>query len=340
MKRLTQLILTLFLPLTLYANTYADIAKEILNEFETKQINSPYGKELYQNVHEITKNFTDHLSFVELERFVPRIHLEYMAYYLTKTRPNVRIALIWPQTKGHDEEIHNHFKKFFHIHMYKRILLDENGALNFLDTLPNIDSSIAFDILFAPPQNKTVPLRVFLLEGDCSNTTECLKKMGCMAYITKDSTSTIELAKTVFNQNSIHCIRKRKRSEQAKHLKIPTSPTEQIILTGENVLFAYGILDSGSNASYSQKNPLNYVSQKKELYTFTETPEHYTNIGFNRYGSSKRTLTTDDLLYNPRYHFYFNGDRYTTPEATLFLETINPSKNSSFIKNEIKKIEL
>ena len=327
-------------PLLLFASTYAELAKEILDGFETKQINSPYAKELFENVRQVTKDFTDHPSFIELERFVPRIYLEYMAFHFVKTRPNARIALIWPETKGHDEEIHREFNKYFNIQMYKRILLDKQGALNFLDTFPNISSDDHYEFLFAFDKYKDVPLRVFLLDGDPEKIHECRKNMRCMVYFTKDHADTVELAKTVFNQNSIHCIKNRIRDSQDKHKIISLHHAEDVIFTSESVLYAYGNITPSSFRCFSKETPLNYTSDREELYTLSQTPMIYSNIGFNRYGTTKRTLTTDDLLHNPRYHFFFRGVKFTTPEATLFIESILPSKNSALISEKIKQIEL
>lgn len=343
MSKVAFAILSLLVPFSLFSFHFADVAKEILHEFESKGIKSTYAKELHENVREVSKDFTDYLSYIKLERFVPRVHLEYMATHIANTRPNVRIAMLWPCTKGHDEYIHTHFKKYFTILMYKRILLDKNGALNFLDQLRGFDPEESYDLLFNPPQNKETPVRVFLLEG--SNNTidkkmqECTKNIGCVLYHTKDHQETMELAKIVFNKNSLHCIKHRDFAKGRLMASNRVPHKKDTIYTADALLYAYGQKDSYHQHYYSYEKPLDYVSRHETVYTIVSTPKAYTNIGFHRYGSDKRTLNTDDLLYNPNYHLYFHGNRYTSLDVTYLLLNICPFDKSDEIKNQLGNIQ-
>ena len=122
---------------------------------------------------------------------------------------------------------------------------------------------------------------------------------------------TIRIAKTVFNDNSLHFLNNRKNVlfPNYKKLMINIKPNDNEIITGSTVLSLYGLRDCKDIDKIYYNNP--------------PADSH------NQYVGTLYKLTLDDIFNNPKHHLYYNGFKYVS------LEVI---KNMKQIRNEPKDI--
>ena len=122
---------------------------------------------------------------------------------------------------------------------------------------------------------------------------------------------TIRIAKTVFNDNSLHFLNNRKNVLFPNYKKLMTNikPNDNEIITGSTVLSLYGLRDCKDIDKIYYNNP--------------PADSH------NQYVGTLYKLTLDDIFNNPKHHLYYNGFKYVS------LEVI---KNMKQIRNEPKDI--
>ena len=122
---------------------------------------------------------------------------------------------------------------------------------------------------------------------------------------------TIRIAKTVFNDNSIHFLNNRKDTlfPNYKKLMSDTKSDDNTIITGSTVLSLYGLRDC----------------KDIDLIYFNNPPVD----SHNQYVGTLYKLTLDDIFNNPMYHLYYNGFKYVS------LDVI---KNMKKIRNEPKDV--
>ena len=122
---------------------------------------------------------------------------------------------------------------------------------------------------------------------------------------------TIRIAKTVFNDNSIHFLNNRKDVlfPNYKKLMSDTKSDDNTIMTGSTVLSLYGLRDC----------------KDIDLIYFNNPPVD----SHNQYVGTLYKLTIDEMFNNPMYHLYYNGFKYVS------LDVI---KNMKKIRNEPKDV--
>ena len=122
---------------------------------------------------------------------------------------------------------------------------------------------------------------------------------------------TIRIAKTVFNDNSIHFLNNRKDVlfPNYKKLMSDTKSDDNTIMTGSTVLSLYGLRDC----------------KDIDLIYFNNPPVD----SHNQYVGTLYKLTIDEIFNNPMYHLYYNGFKYVS------LDVI---KNMKAIRNEPKDV--
>ena len=122
---------------------------------------------------------------------------------------------------------------------------------------------------------------------------------------------TIRIAKTVFNDNSIHFLNNRKDVllPNYKQLMSDTKSDDNTIMTGSTVLSLYGLRDC----------------KDIDLIYFNNPPVD----SHNQYVGTLYKLTIDEMFNNPMYHLYYNGFKYVS------LDVI---KNMKKLRNEPKDV--
>tara|TARA_R110002074_G_scaffold131233_1_gene273631 strand:- start:1518 stop:2780 length:1263 start_codon:yes stop_codon:yes gene_type:complete len=122
---------------------------------------------------------------------------------------------------------------------------------------------------------------------------------------------TIRIAKTVFNDNSIHFLNNRKNILFPNHRKLisATKPNDNTVITGSSVLSLYGLRDC----------------KDLDLIYYNNAPAD----SHNQYLKTHYKLTLDNIVNDPRYHLYHHGFKYVS------LDVI---KNMKIERNEPKDI--
>ena len=121
----------------------------------------------------------------------------------------------------------------------------------------------------------------------------------------------IRIAKTVFNENSIHFLNTNKNVSYRNYRKLmnEAKPDDNTIVTGSSVLSLYGLRDC----------------KDLDLIYYNNPPAD----SHNQYLETHYKLTLDDIVNNPLYHLYYQGFKYVS---------LNVIKNMKIIRNEPKDI--
>ncbi len=186
-----------------FSYNFAGIANQILYTFETNKIRSNFGRELYAEIAKITNDFTENLTFEALEKYVDRSYLDYMSTEMIKNNSNTYVALIWPVTVGHDQTITRIFNKYCNIISSKRILLNDQGAKNFLAQIPSKASHPqGVDLWFQKPYSNYNPMRVYLLECK-KNNTDYNQMKGYLTKIFNNNIAYIEQFERLYGKRAV-----------------------------------------------------------------------------------------------------------------------------------------
>lgn len=118
----------------------------------------------------------------------------------------------------------------------------------------------------------------------------------------------VRIAKTVFNDNSIHFLNNRKIATFSNYKKLmsDTSPNDNTVITGSTVLSLYGLRDCKDiDSIYYENAPADSHNQ------YLET--HY-------------KLSVDDIVNDPRNHLYYNGYKYVSLDVIKNMKTVRNEK--------------
>ena len=218
----------------------------------------------------------------------------------------MRIAIVWPIQMGRSAEIFRRISFYFEIISYKRILISGDSGKNFIDQIPDLNSNELFSILFNTEHNKYNPIKVYLLKPKtecdidvCELRKECLENSPSNIYISKNHLDTLELSKTIFNRNSLDCIKMREREKfnynlnkeiLFKNSPFPSLTSEDIVLANESTFYIYGYQKCHKCPYYSEITlpfstdgssllieapKINILNDT--IYTFSDPDGHYTN---------------------------------------------------------------
>lgn len=126
----------------------------------------------------------------------------------------------------------------------------------------------------------------------------------------------IRIAKTVFNDNSIHFLNHRKNVSFENHTKLMADmkPDDNTMITSSAVLSLYGLRDCKDIDLIYYNNP---------------QPDSH-----NPYLEDHYKLTLDEIFNNPTYHFYYQGFKYVS------LDAVKKMKMYRHEPKDIKDVEL
>ena len=245
-----------------------------------------------------------------------------------KLKKNSYLIFIFPSAVGLRSELESIIHKNGNIFYQKEIELNENGSLNLIKELylgepwggNEFNNFLGFRNKHALCFTNASPLKVYLVDFDCLqrsvNTKKEIRnlyKIGnhCV-HINDTHDETVRLAKTVFNNNSLHhlnnsktanykvfnqCLRSFKNKINELELDI-----DDYCVTASSALSAYGLRE-GDDLDYLHSNP-------------TLIPDS-TNLihSHNDYGVGKYHLKRDDIIHNPDNHFYYRGVKFASLEV-------------------------
>ena len=142
-----------------------EICNDIKSKFEKYKCN--YGKELYNNIKNVTNNFSNNLSFFELENKIEESYLDYILKEYCIKNKNVFFLIFWPVTYNHEKIVFDTYNKYGKILFKKNIILKNNGFKNILHFISDKRKHKWGDKLwFAEPHRYINPLTIYIFEVD------------------------------------------------------------------------------------------------------------------------------------------------------------------------------
>jgi len=256
---------------------------------------------------------------------------------------NPYIAFIWPSAKGKEEEIEKIIPNIIYKKSFK---LNQNGAHNLMTEIYNNESWLgSFENHFRGATNKVIEcfksfddVRVYLFTANSLNEVldikENIRKLFNIGkhsiHITDIKEEALNVANIVFNDNSIHFlnyakptkfISNKSRLDKIKHfLEKNNLNSKDIVFDSSIVLSIYGLREA---------KDIDFLSSVKINYNIENINNHDEELKF--YQNSK-----DELIYNPKNYFYFNGIKFISFD-TLYKMKKNRTETKD--KNDIKIME-
>ena len=254
------------------------------------------------------------------QTILKRTALEY-----AKLKSNTYIICLFPIAHTRIQEVTNVISKYCNIFYHSSAQLNSEGQLGLMKEIyfDEIDDGWANEQGIRKKGNQCFrghpDVTFVLVDG---KNLETIKKMkneiralfnvgNHSVHINDTHEETVRIAKTVFNDNSIHFLNNRKNVSFPKYKKLMANmkPNDNEVITGSTVLSLYGLRDCKDIDLIYYNNP--------------PVDSH------NQYLETHYKLTLDDIVNNPSYHLYYQGFKYVS---------LNVIKNMKKLRNEPKDI--
>ena len=123
-------------------------------------------------------------------------------------------------------------------------------------------------------------------------------------HINDTHEETVRIAKTVFNDNSIHFLNNRKNISFPNYKKLMGNikPNDNEVITGSTVLSLYGLRDC----------------KDIDLIYYNNPPAD----SHNQYLKTHYKLTLDNIVNNPIYHLYYQGFKYVSLDVITYMKRV------------------
>ena len=264
--------------------------------------------------------------------------LEFGVLKYIEIKSNVFLALIWPSA---NKKI-NYLQSFSNVIYEKKFKLNQNGAHNFLAQVYKEQKWIGgFEngyggsyVKLSQSFKNFSPVHAIFFHHDSikevneikSDLRKEFKIKKASIHITDNDNETLDLAKYILNKNSIHFLNNakpylykslfNKLKSFKKNLKYSKININDVVIDDEGVLAIYGIRDF-KNFTYFKKND---IIEENDNRAYNQNP--------------------NDLIFNPKLHFYFNDFKFTSlNEIKKMKENRQLSHDSNDIKIIQKKIQ-
>ncbi len=275
------------------------------------------------------------------EEILDNIALEYC-----RLIKDLKTVLLFPSAIGKTELVMNILQESGEIYYYKEIKLKNEGSRYLMMQIYKGEKWLgSWQNQFSGAKSKAnycfkseEPLRLFIFRPITGiNVFDLKEKIRKIYNIEKHSVhindtydETINIASALLNKNSIHFLNNVKLNSFIKFQSLFDSfekvadqrniTIEDICLTGSSVLALYGLRDA---------NDLDYVkSEKSSLIKITD------EIKCHDSEAKYYPTNFDNIIFNPRNHFYFNGIKFAT------LDIVKQLKEKRTEYKDIKDIEL
>lgn len=278
-------------------------------------------------------------------------YLDAMALEYCMLKENTYMVHIFPIASGNDDKVRLMLNEYGNIVYEKDICLHHHGPFNYIKLTYQGDSWLgnsennfqgARNDAQKKFSNKTYPMRVFLFECDnlpkireCKNRLRSLFNVGNYSiHINDTHEQTIELAQTLFNDNSIHLLNWAKQAAFSSFDKFVIEyhailnklgvNKECFCVDGSAVLSAYGIRECKDldflHHGYDQ---VVRAAQTKFISSHNSSIDHH-------------TISLDDIVFNPDNYFYYKGLKFA---ALSVVKNMKTKRNDEKDKIDLKLIE-
>jgi len=251
------------------------------------------------------------------QTIMKRTALEY-----AKLKPNTHIICLFPIAHTRIQEVMSIISEYCNIFYHSSAQLNSEGQLGLMKEI-YLDDGWANEEGIRRKGNQCFmgnPNVTFVLvDGKNLETVKEMKKKiralfnvgNHSVHINDSHEETVRIAKTVFNDNSIHFLNNRKNISFPKYKKLMANlkPNDNEVITGSTVLSLYGLRDC----------------KDIDLIYYNNPPAD----SHNQYLETHYKLTLDDIINNPLYHLYYQGFKYAS---------LNVIKNMKKLRNEPKDI--
>ncbi len=281
--------------------------------------------------------FLNRKQFPNLDRF----YSDYMALEYVKLNPQIRCMIVYPNVYhlnklGIIKQIIN---KYGYLYYDKEIDLNEKGQNNLIKELYRgerwigglFPRAITGKTPLVKGNNPTVLLLIHM--NDLSKLVEMKNK--CRALFNKGKESlhmsdfthdTFRISASLLNKNSVHFLNNGTNDISYKSKLLLTNyfkkigkNNEDFCLTSSLIMEMYGLREA---------KDIDYL-QKDDNKLFLEKTGLHSGKWLTYYHKHK-----DEIIYNPKYHFYFNGFKFSA------LEVIKKMKENRNEKKDIVDVDL
>ncbi len=260
-------------------------------------------------------------------------YLDNVAYNYCKVNVNAFIALRYPTAgSDKDEEVLKLIEEIGDIFYTKNLYLQNNGPYLATQQLYRMhpwsnndeqDKNISYKAKSC--YRSLTPLRLIVFKSNSLNevieTKEKIRDLYGLGnesiHITDNPSETLECAKLFLNENTFHWLNNasiknyprisKLLSDLPSAIKINGLNSENICIEGSSILSAYGLRDvTDIDLFHKSSNPDKKLTNNIELSNF--------NLKY----LSKYTL--DDILNDPRLHFYFGNEKCLSLNCLLMMK--------------------
>jgi GR25 family glycosyltransferase involved in LPS biosynthesis len=277
-------------------------------------------------------------------------YLDHMAFEYANLKKNTRIVSLFPIGYILRDQAKKILSKYGIIVHYKDLWLSDSGCLEYIrlayngewwtgSYLDNFKHSRAKAELCFPKSLRLVnPVRVYLYECDSEfESRKAKEEIRALCnygnesiHINDTHAQTKIIAATVFNENSIQFINTKRPNiyphfdENLEKLKtfieINNLDSELLCVDTGAVLGAYGLREC----------------QDIDIIHKIELPKTYGSYEIDSHNSHlhHHTKSLDELLFNPNYHFYYQGIKFVS------LNLVREMKLNRYSDKDLKDIQL
>ena len=264
-----------------------------------------------------------------IKRGLSQTILKRAALEYAKLKSNTHVICLFPIAHTRIQEVMNIISEYCNIFYHSSDVLNSEGQLNLMKEI-YLDDGWANEEGIRKKGNqcfrgKTNITFVLVDAKNLETVKEMKNKIRSLfnvgnhsVHINDTHEETVRIAKTVFNDNSIHFLNNRKNVSfpNYKKLMADMKPNDNEVITGSTILSLYGLRDCKDIDLIYYKDP--------------PTDSH------NQYLETHYKLTLDDIVNNPRYHLYYNGFKYVTLDV---IKNMKKLRNEPKDRIDVKLIE-
>lgn len=286
------------------------------------------------------------------ERKVSNAILDIVVSKFIEYSKNTYIAFLWPSGKNKINDSISCFSKI----IYKRqIKLNQNGAAQLLYELyKHMDWIGTEKSNFEGIQQKTVEcfpiyddFTVIVFQSDSLDSVRKIKEnvrkihnIGFSSiHITDTKEEALRISRSIFNENGLHFLNYAARTKSTS-LYDKLSPYKQF-LEKKNINYDDVILDTGmvlSAYGIRESSDTDFIVNTSTIYEENDIESHDNELKFHK-------VDKHELIYNPKYHFYFDGYKFISFNQLYRMKQNRNTKKdvndlqlmTALIENDLKK---